>query len=663
MAENKVKITFEVDGISQSVGSVEELQAALKGVEVQADKTAAAASQVNKEIQDSGKEMVSAAEAGQGAVDVLDEATGGLANQFVQVGRGVQDMGKYLIQSFKGGVQGAGAMGKALLATGIGAVVVGVGLLVAYWEDIVGLVSGVSSSQKKLLADTEATVAANQANLDATLGSEESLKAAGMSETEIRDLKIQQTNEVIAATEAQLEQQKAVAKAQEAAAKRNQEITTGILAFLSSPILVLLKAVDALTLGLEKIGVIEKATDLAGGFMSGLESAASLIFDPESTKEEGDKTVAETEKQLRALKNQRDGYINQGKADAKKNRDDAAAKAKEAAAEAAALQKELNDRLEDLRAQNIVDAEAEALALLEIERKRGRQELEEKKASAELLAEFDKRYEQQRQETIDQFAKEREEKAKEEAQKLLDNRKIIDDALTQARLDSIEDAFLRGQEELEIQRQLKEEELRLAGATADEIDKVNQSFYKKSKKLAKDEADYKKQLNQQVADANLDVASQAFGAIASIVGEGSAVGKAAAVAQTTIDTYVAAQKAYTSQLIPGDPTSPIRAAIAAGIAVAAGIANVAKIIATPTPGEGGGGGGGGTAGGPPTPAAIPSFDPNAAIQGNVGGAQAPETQTVTQTGSQSTIVRAYVVDSEITSQQEATRKIENLASL
>jgi methyl-accepting chemotaxis protein len=110
MAENKVKITFEVDGIQQSVGSVEELQVALKGVETQAEKTAAAASQVNKEIQDSGKEMVSAAEAGEGAVTVLDEATGGLANQFVQVGKGVQDMGKYLVQSFKGGVQGASAM-------------------------------------------------------------------------------------------------------------------------------------------------------------------------------------------------------------------------------------------------------------------------------------------------------------------------------------------------------------------------------------------------------------------------------------------------------------------------------------------------------------------------------------------------------------------------
>lgn len=661
MADNKVvKITFEVDGIKQSVGSVEELQSALKGVEVQAEKTAASANQVGKEINDAGKEMTSAGEAGEGAITVLDEATGGLANQFVQVGKGITDMGKYLVQSFKAGVQGAGAMGKALIATGIGAVIVGVGLLVAYWEDIVGLVSGVSSSQKKLLADTEATVAANQANLDATLGSEESLKAAGMSETEIRDLKIQQTNEVIAATEAQLEQQKAVAKAQEAAAKRNQEITTGILAFLSSPILILLKAVDALTLGLEKVGVIEKATDLAGGFMKGLESAASLIFDPESTKEEGEKTVAETEKQLRALKNQRDGYINQGKAEAKKNRDDAAAKAKEAAAEAAALQKELNERLEDLRAQNIEDAEAEALALLEIERKRARKELEDKKASTELLAEFDKRYEQQKQEIVDQYAKEREEKAKEEAQKLLDNRKIIDDALQQARLDSIEDAFVRGQEELEIQRQLKEEELRLAGATADEIDKVNQSFYKKSKKLAKDEADYKKSLNQQVADANLDVASQAFGAIASLVGESSGIGKAAAVAQTTIDTYVGAQKAYTSQLIPGDPTSPVRAAIAAGIAVAAGIANVAKILATPTPGPAGGNN---PVGGPPSPAPVPSFDPNAALAGTVGGAEAPGAVTTQQVGSQTQVIRAYVVDSEVTSQQEATRKIENLASL
>jgi hypothetical protein len=666
MADNKVvKITFEIDGIKQSVGSVEELQTALKGVEAQAEKTAASASQVGKEISDAGKEMTTAGEAGEGAITVLDEATGGLANQFVQIGKGITDMGKFLVQSFKGGVQGASAMGKALIATGIGAVVVGVGLLVTYWEDIVGLVSGVSSSQKKLLADTEATVAANQANLDATTGSEESLKAQGLSETEIRDLKIQQTNEVITATEAQLEQQKVVAKAQEAAAERNQKILTGILAFLTAPITILLKSVDALTLGLEKIGVIEKSTDLAGGFLKGLESASSLLFDPDETREEGEKTVAETEKQLRALKNQRDGYINQGKAESQKNREEATAKAKEAAAEAAALQAELNQQLEDLRAQNIQDAEKQALALLEIERKRARKELEDKKASTELLAEFDKRYEQQKQEIVDEFAKAAEEKKKEEEAKAAENRAIVNDALRQAGLDSMEDTFQRAQAELEIQRQADIEKITLAGATADEIARINASYTDKSKKLSEEELKFKKALKQQEVAAALNASSAVLGSIVDLVGEGSAVGKAAAVAQATIDTYTSATAAYSSTV--GIPiVGPVLAPIAAGVAVAAGLLNVKKILSTKIPGGGGGGGGGSVGGAPPTAPTVPtvpSFDPQAAIAGTVGGAQAPGAVTSQQVGSQTQTIRAYVVDSEVTSQQEATRKIENLASL
>ena len=39
MAEEKVKITFEIDGIQQSVTSVDELNSALKGVDTQAQKT------------------------------------------------------------------------------------------------------------------------------------------------------------------------------------------------------------------------------------------------------------------------------------------------------------------------------------------------------------------------------------------------------------------------------------------------------------------------------------------------------------------------------------------------------------------------------------------------------------------------------------------------
>lgn len=52
------------------------------------------------------------------------------------------------------------------------------------------------------------------------------------------------------------------------------------------------------------------------------------------------------------------------------------------------------------------------------------------------------------------------------------------------------------------------------------------------------------------------------------------------VAFTLIDTYLAAQKAYTSQLTPGEPSSIVRASIAAGVAIAAGLARVAAIVRT-----------------------------------------------------------------------------------
>ena len=64
--------------------------------------------------------------------------------------------------------------------------------------------------------------------------------------------------------------------------------------------------------------------------------------------------------------------------------------------------------------------------------------------------------------------------------------------------------------------------------------------------------------------------------------------KAFALAGTLISTYFAAQKAFTSQIIPGDPSSPVRGAIAAAAAVASGLARAAAIRAQSFTGGGGG---------------------------------------------------------------------------
>jgi hypothetical protein len=81
---------------------------------------------------------------------------------------------------------------------------------------------------------------------------------------------------------------------------------------------------------------------------------------------------------------------------------------------------------------------------------------------------------------------------------------------------------------------------------------------------------------------DMQLVASAFNSLAELAGKNSEIGKALSIASTTISTYAAAQQAYYSQFLPvPDPSSPVRGAIAAGIAVASGLANVIKIKNTP----------------------------------------------------------------------------------
>jgi hypothetical protein len=73
-------------------------------------------------------------------------------------------------------------------------------------------------------------------------------------------------------------------------------------------------------------------------------------------------------------------------------------------------------------------------------------------------------------------------------------------------------------------------------------------------------------------------AANAFKDLASVNHEFAAAAKVAAIAQATIATYLGAANAYAQAALIG---GPVLAAVAAAVAVAAGLANVAKIAATP----------------------------------------------------------------------------------
>lgn len=595
MAE-EVKITLKIDGIEKQVSSVEELQEALKGIDKQAKKTEKSVEGVADATKDLGKSAEGAADATEGAVKVMDEATGGLATKVKEVGGGLKAMGKQAVTAFKGAVQGASAMGKALIATGIGAIVVALGLIVAYWDDIKGAVSGVSASQKQLLADTQAEVAARQQSLEATEGSENSLKLQGKSEREIRDLKIQQTDEIIAATEQVLIQQKEQAKAQEEAMQRNKTIAQNVIRFLMAPLTLVLKAVDAITYALSLVpGFGDIATDLEGSFSGGI---ANLLFDPEETAKAGAETIAETEKQLAALKNKRDGYKLQNQAEDKKEREDKLAADKAAADEAAQYAAQKAQELADLKKQ-IREAEANTEAELR----------------AKELEDLDLYYE----ELI----------AKAEANGL-------------------------ATDELEASRLEKMDALKQKFADED------QARRDQAAKDAKDKADYEADLAKMVSDTKMGVASAAFDVISQIAGEESAAGKAAAAASATINTYQAATNALANT--PAPPPFP---QIAAGVAIASGLLNVKKILSTKTP-DGKGGSRGASSASVPTAPAVTPIDPTAALGQNAAGQLEAGAFTLSnQQGSGSTgaVIRAYVVSDDMTSQQEADKKINDLARL
>ena len=242
----------------------------------------------------------------------------------------------------------------------------------------------------------------------------------------------------------------------------------------------------------------------------------------------------------------------------------------------------------------------------------------------------------------------------------LERKQTIRDILDAQELEQIEDEFARRQRENELAETQALEELTRLKATEEEKKKVKEYYADQEKKINKDKAEYDKMLQQQITDNNLNLAKSAFAALSTIIGQESAAGKAAAIAATTIDTYQAAQAAYKSQV--GIPVvGPVLAPIAAGVAVLQGLATIRQITATKTPGNASGGGS--TAA--PRQVTAPAFDPTAGLAESVEG-QEQTGQTIGIDGSSAgnqPVIKAYVVAEEMSSQQEADAKINDLARL
>jgi hypothetical protein len=142
-------------------------------------------------------------------------------------------------------------------------------------------------------------------------------------------------------------------------------------------------------------------------------------------------------------------------------------------------------------------------------------------------------------------------------------------------------------------------------------------------------------------------AMAALDAVAGIIDQNSVAGKAIAVAKAVMSTYEGATKALGTY-------PPPFGAIAAAATVAAGLANVKKIISTNIPSAKGSGsvGGGATAPSISTSAPIAPAPPEAATT-NIS------TQSINALGNQA--IRTYVIESDVTSSQQRIAAIQQRA--
>jgi len=463
----------------------------------------------------------------------------------------------------------------AIIATGIGALVVLVGELIANFDKIKNAINGVNDASKDLQASTKATTELNKKNLETLNNQENILKLQGKTEREILMMKIEGQKKVVQSIKNELAAQKVVNKEKEEGSKRNQRILQFTLKLLSAGPLLLLKTIDFLGEGIAKLingitqssvgkkifglepidmtfGLSEKANKL-------IEKASTLVFDPSETEEQGKEDLKKLEEQLLQQENALAGFqlrvidmdakaakvkqdkIDKVNADAKAKRDKK--NAKEIADQAARDNKAVEDYMNFLQA----------------------------KEDLENLY-FESLLTQQQQE---------------------------ENAVADKYFNLIEQAKLYG-EDITILEQAQQHEI-------NEI----------KKKFAKEDLERQ----QAVEDAKIGLAIDGVGALINLTSafakdneksqrKAFEINKKLQIAQAIMSTYQGANAIFSAAALnPATVLFPAQPFIAAGIAIVNGLANVASIskqqfqTSSPggggvqTPSFGGGGGGGGT---PPT---------------------------------------------------------------
>ena len=522
---------------------------------------------------------------------------------------------KTLQKEVGGLVSGFASLAKAIISNPILLLAGAVALVVANFDDLIKLfpsvesgLSGINEQERESLALSKAKADASQKAYESIDKQVNSLKLQGKSEREILNIKLKALETAIADRKTQLEITEKQAIVQVQTAKRNREILEGIIRFLTAPLQLLLTAVDKIA---EYVGVDSK---LAEGFT---DLAAGLLIDPQELETELNKTIEENKAAIDTMVNDYNGLklsIQNIDKEAEKTR-----------------KENLKKEKEDLQKAN------EDAKKLYKERRDAQIELEDEKYKA-LQA-------------IQETAQEKEITAAVEASEAL-YALAGEDAAAQALI-----AENLAKQIAAINKKYKDAATEEEAKAKEERDKINEANAIEAVK----QLEVEKQAAEQMAQLKIDAVKTSLSIIgdlaAAFAGQSErqqrkafAIQKGVNIATTTMDTFLSAQKAYASQVAIVTPDAPVRASIAAGIAIAQGLARVAIISKQQFNGTGGTSGNNGTGGVPQAGNMTAPSPANFAFLQNQPNQQQPPLQ-------------AYVVSTQVSSNLEAQQLINNQSRL
>ena len=555
----------------------------------------------------------------------------------------------------------------AIGATGIGLLVIALGAIYAYWDDIKEAVNGVSNEQKRLNQLAEKNLQIANENLKSAKSMDNTLKLQGKSEQQILDIKIKATQQAIDANISRVKGLQLTNRLEAEAAQRNYERLKSFIDFVSIPQRVLFEtaatAINKIIDLANKIPGIEIKGKIDEKFASqATDYITKLAFDPAKTKAEGAANLKETQNAIKDLTNERDGYIlSKNKQDAKASKDskDTSKKDSEDAfkEEQKLIEEKLkNDKISIDEKRNIVleDNKLSKEDRLKFLQELQDEEIKKEEAHNKAIADLNKRYDE------------------EKANRLADTNVKKEQLDYERRLTEINNI---AQTELEKQTLIEklngEHAVRLADATkSDNEKKIAEAKAFADQEIAVDLA--VKQAKRDALNTGLDILLQFAGKNKAVALSILAVQKGLAIADVVVGAAKAIGLAKASMaptplnppfLGPGVPnpsyqanlllgaksilTTKIGAGTSIAAIIASGIGQAGSISGGSDSSSSSGGGGGA--------AAAPSFN----IVGPSGANQIAESIG----NKESQPLKAFVVGGDVTSQQSLNRGIVQNATL